>query len=287
MRLPSRKMIAFNAAAVLMIAGAFLTTVRNVFSPPQTAPCSTRYHATTSLDLDNKGQMLTTADLQSTLYGADRGVARNLTIERVKGGPVAFAMAVKLDQGTGPAVEGARNSGGVSFPWKPRSVQTQSAACLTYSMRLPADFDFGDSGTLPGLMGTSEMDRDIESWNDGFATPAIWGTNGITAIYASYITDGQKMAATLASRRSGIPRDRWVRVEQEVQLNTPGQDDGIIRLWVDGDLKVEGKGLAFRKTDAVKIAGVVSAVHHGSAEVGSVAPKDQALQLGPLELRWK
>ena len=44
-----------------------------------------------------------------------------------------------------------------------------------------------------------------------------------------------------------LPKGRWVRIEQELVLNTPGQADGIARLWLDGDLKAEGTGLKLRE----------------------------------------
>lgn len=41
---------------------------------------------------------------------------------------------------------------------------------------------------------------------------------------------------------------RWVCVEAHVKLNTPGQKDGIMRLWVDGLLQCDRKALDWRGT---------------------------------------
>jgi len=38
----------------------------------------------------------------------------------------------------------------------------------------------------------------------------------------------------------------WVLVESRAKLNTPGKDDGINQLWIDGRLEVERNGLNFR-----------------------------------------
>ena len=41
---------------------------------------------------------------------------------------------------------------------------------------------------------------------------------------------------------------RWVCVEARAKLNTPGQKDGLIQLWIDGRLEAERRNLAWRGT---------------------------------------
>lgn len=43
-------------------------------------------------------------------------------------------------------------------------------------------------------------------------------------------------------------RGRWVGIEVQWRLNTPGQSDGVARLWVDGTLDAERTGMNFRGT---------------------------------------
>ena len=45
-----------------------------------------------------------------------------------------------------------------------------------------------------------------------------------------------------------MPLDQWVCLEQEVQANTPGQHDGLQRMWVNGTLAREVTGLRWRDT---------------------------------------
>jgi hypothetical protein len=49
-----------------------------------------------------------------------------------------------------------------------------------------------------------------------------------------------------------VPLDQWNCVEQEVLLNTPGQRDGLQRLWVNGTLVVEVLGMRWRDTTNVQ-----------------------------------
>jgi hypothetical protein len=46
---------------------------------------------------------------------------------------------------------------------------------------------------------------------------------------------------------------RWYSYEIYLKANTVGQSNGIIRLWVDGELRGEITGLRFRLTDTLKI----------------------------------
>ncbi len=41
--------------------------------------------------------------------------------------------------------------------------------------------------------------------------------------------------------------ERWYAVETYVRLNTPGQDDGVLRGWIDGELSYQKENAVFRK----------------------------------------
>ena len=47
----------------------------------------------------------------------------------------------------------------------------------------------------------------------------------------------------------GWPANRWVDLEQEVVLNEPGKANGIVRLWVNDELRVDAKGLNLGAND--------------------------------------
>ncbi len=44
-----------------------------------------------------------------------------------------------------------------------------------------------------------------------------------------------------------LETDRWYQIEIQTSMNTPGEDDGVIRGWVDGRLAYEKTNLQFRK----------------------------------------
>ncbi|MCA9130585.1 MAG: hypothetical protein KDB22_26030, partial [Planctomycetales bacterium] len=71
-----------------------------------------------------------------------------------------------------------------------------------------------------------------------------------------------------------LEKNRWYSVEQHIRLNTPGNADGILRAWVDGQLVFERNDILFRNTDELKIESVWMNVYHGG-----MTPPDTDLTL--------
>ena len=61
-----------------------------------------------------------------------------------------------------------------------------------------------------------------------------------------------------------------------MRLNTPGEDNGILQAWVDGQLVFERTDLRFRDTRDLKIESVWFNVYHGGLER---APHDLGLYI--------
>ena len=287
MKLPSTRLIAFNAVAVIFFVGAVVSVFKDFLIPPTLPPCSPRYLTTTGMSLEQDGRLLTIIDIQAAAHGRDRGLTDSATVTRIADAPAPAALLVRLARGTGVATVDAKTPGGISFPWLPRSAQNAGAACLVYDVRLPADFDFGSGGTLPGLIGAANQTALMSDGPDGFALPVQWGEQGRMAMQAKARIESQFSISQMESFRGAMPRGRWVRIEQEVILNTPGASDGTVRLWIDGKLRVETGGLSLRAGNAVAIAGVSMDVHHGAPDQPSMAPRDQEIELTPFELRLK
>jgi hypothetical protein len=57
-------------------------------------------------------------------------------------------------------------------------------------------------------------------------------------------------------------------------LNTPGQLDGAVRVWVDGQLKLENERLLFRTTNRLKIEGVFFSTFFGGGDPTWAPPHD-------------
>ena len=73
-----------------------------------------------------------------------------------------------------------------------------------------------------------------------------WGDEGAASIYQG---DGL------------LTRGAWHRIEFFVQANTPGQADGVQRVWIDGALRAEWLGLRFRETENLTINSIQLATY--------------------------
>ena len=164
---------------------------------------------------------------------------------------------------------------------------------LRYYLRLGDDWNQTvDGGKLPGIAGTynkagwgSRRSDGTDGWSArglfGKTLPAGNPLAGRTPI-GSYVYHTDQADFTGDSwiwthdRRGLLEKNRWYSIEQHVKLNTPGQADGIIRGWVDGQLAFERTNIRFRLVDSLKIEKIWMNVWHGGL---SPSPYDQHLYI--------
>ncbi len=280
----SKRAMWINAVAVTAVIAGFVSLIHSTFARPHFEVCTTRYSRQLTMQLDRDGRALTPTDLQAVSNGLDEGVIENMSIAAFNGGPTKFAMGIKLAENTVEQRSGRGVPGGVSFPWAPSILEQPQAACLSYNLFLPADFNFSSGGTLPGLFGTNVNGQYGDKPN--FQTQLAWHDAGAPRFILKSLSDTNNRTAAFKTWESLLPRGRWVRVDQEVILNTPKQADGVARLWFDGKLEVEIKSVDVRENSQMAIAGVAGDVYFGGVETNGQAPKDSIVWLSPFEIRW-
>ncbi len=286
------KVILFNAAAVLVMGSAAVVQARNWLFPPQIAACSERYLRTITFTLERSGALLSASDIQASTSGMDYGVLDNFTVKRLKNGPAPVAMGIEIKPGTQQANHDNGQPGGISFPWKPRALPADtSATCLSYSVFLPADFDFETGGTLPGVFGARP--DELSEKPDRFEVRVEWVNEGQSQQFMMLSTkQGSGFFRSQPDVRTAIPRGEWVKIEQEIVLNDPGIQNAIVRYWVNGVLKSENKEAELRVAPDVTIVGVAAELYFGTQRTDGDFPagrskKTEQIWLSPFELRVK
>lgn len=177
------------------------------------------------------------------------------------------------------------------------------AASATYWLYVPSDFEFAGShsggGKLPGFQGT------YGNCGGGDLGPCD-GTQGWSARMsfvrpkaayldtdfglAHYVYHGEMHGeamypyGTYLRWSRGLEFDDWHRVDQFVRMNTPGEHDGVLRGWVDGELALDRDGMLFRGADAenIRIQEFVNTVYFGGQWA---SPADNAMYFDDLEIR--
>ena len=152
-----------------------------------------------------------------------------------------------------------------------------------YYLRLADNWDpVVDGGKLPGMAGTYGR----AGWGgrraDGTNGWSARGSFARVAPESSALHDGRAIgsyvyhAGMLSRYGDGwgwnlraagwLQKGRWYSVEQQVKLNTPGHDDGVLRAWIDGRIAFENTRVRFRETPALRIETVWFNIYHGGAK---------------------
>jgi hypothetical protein len=273
------KMVLFNAAAGLVAVSALFAAARVFLAPSSASPCSERYSNSMKFQLDRDGSILNTSDIQARIGGSDVGL-ENVDIVKPKDPRIPAALRVNLRNGAN--VTSATASAGMSFPWEPRAVRNETAACLSYEAFLHGDLEFHGGGTLPGLKGSDKS----QSTGDGFAANLAWRSEGQPGATVTVTESGETQRLRVDHDHVTLPRGRWFKIDEEVVLNTPGQDDGMLRVWIDGALAFERAGVGYRNKSDVTISGVAADVHYGRDETAT-APIDTKIWVSPFEMSWR
>ncbi len=244
-----------------------------------TAACSQRYPGATRLPLKTgDGALLSTIELQARAGLQEWGVTENTKV--VAEGPAGAALQVKLAPVEAGERGGARPANGVSFHWSPAGIGQAHSACLAYSVWLPKDFPFNDGGVLPGIFGgQADAINDPPKDGSGFGTRINWRGDGVGELAAKPSGSGYALPI---QRGFPLARGRWMRIEQEIVLNSPGKANGLARMWVDGDLKAENTALTLRKDKTETMFGVLADIGYlrASGTVGT-------LLISPFEIAWR
>lgn len=281
----SRDTILFNAGGglvFLVIAGYFVHAAVN----PEKAPvCNAEYSALSELPLEREGgRPASVAELQARLAGRDLGLIENARILRVSNAQ-SPVLEVSLPKGSVSPRQTGSNKGGVAFQWRPSGIENATAVCMGYSVWLPEDFDFKRGGTLPGVYGAGERGFDEKV---AFAARYMWREQGKTELLATLPgNNSEPRTVSIDPDAFRLPRGKWIRLDQEIVLNTVGQKDGVVRLWADGQLVVEKTQVTLRESGSVTFAGVQADVHYGGFESIFSAPQDTQIRLTHFEFRTR
>jgi len=145
---------------------------------------------------------------------------------------------------------------------------------LSYYVCFSENFDFVKGGKLPGIFGgTVTSEGKIPDGTNGFSTRFMWRRNGDGEVYA-YLPTSEKYGTSLGRGNWQFQPGTWHHIEQEVFLNQPGQFDGSIRVWVDGQLILDRRGLLFRTTDTLQIEGIFFSTFFGGGDSSWATSKD-------------
>jgi hypothetical protein len=169
-------------------------------------------------------------------------------------------------------------------------------AYFRYYLRLGENWNpIVDGGKLPGFAGTYGRAgwgmRPADGYNGWSARGAFmrhrvgdqntttWRGVGTYAYTASTKDISGELWGWNLGPTGRLQKNRWYSIEQHIRLNRPGAKDGVLQVWLDGQLAFQRTDLHFRDTTALKIESVWLNVYHGGT---AVADRDLTLYMDNL-----
>lgn len=163
--------------------------------------------------------------------------------------------------------------GGTQFYVHPLETIVTGHVSFEFDVLFPADFDYAQGGKLPGLFGGRAGCSGGDTATDCFSARFMWGPNGSGYSYlyipkkAPHLPEfcnltgfpgcTQQYGFGLAGGANYFPKDKWTNVKQTIRLNTPGQANGRLAIWINGVLKFDYDKIIFRTTNSISINGIM------------------------------
>ena len=178
-------------------------------------------------------------------------------------------------------------------------------------IKFAADYDQGNlnhvGGGLTGVAGSNRWKamgtagirpKGDDHFKSAFEPWRGWGrysAPGYMFLYTYWMDmkrdrDGNywgNMLGPATEERVVLRRDRWYCLEHMIQVNAPGQENGELAAWIDGNLYIHYRGFRWRTTPDVKLKrfGIGLYVHQATQD-NTVWYDDVALStgyIGPLD----
>lgn len=160
-------------------------------------------------------------------------------------------------------------------------------AMLEYRVKFDKNFTWAAGGKLPGLGGSSLsgngtipsgcVSRTSNNSKNGFSCRLMWRTNrGHTAapklvVYVYHPNRPQDCGEDFFIVKD-IKKDRWYTIRQYIELNTPGQNNGILKIYIDDKLLVNKSDMQYRLAgkEQVKLNSLIMNTYRGGAATDPV-----------------
>ncbi|MHC4398476.1 MAG: polysaccharide lyase [Planctomycetota bacterium] len=178
------------------------------------------------------------------------------------------ALRIKVD-------EGGHYGASLMFRFQRQLGYEPEEVYFRYYLRLADDWSPVRGGKLPGISGTYGRagwgGRRVNG-RDGWSARGLFvgqkeGKTGIG--YYCYHADmkGRYGSNWLweTDRLGFLENNRWYCVEQFAKMNTPGQNDGVLRGWIDGKPAFEKTDVRMRDVDALRIEAIWLNVYLGGS----------------------
>ena len=273
---PHHQVLALTALlAGLPATSAWAQNSENHLSYPRIEPCSQRYQPVATPQPD-----LSAEDAQKGVrqgFGTKRSWGVDDNVELLDASATGLDQpGLRIHYPEGTSSPGDTEDGGAGFYSNPKGLKGAEQACLTYQVRFEPGFNFVKGGKLPGLFGgEAPSGGEKVDGENGFSMRFMWREAGQGELYEYVVNKDQEYGASVGRGLWSFPTGEWVTIEQELVLNTPGEKDGLARVWINGVPVLEQGNIVYRTTDELTIDGLMFSTFFGGNGKDWRTPRDQ------------
>lgn len=200
---------------------------------------------------------------------------------------------IKIKHPKGSCSSACGIPGGAGFNVLPFDNFNGNISTLQYEVFFHSTFNFVKSGKLIGMYGGSTgcsgCNDDVTSRTNCFSARICWGKegNGYPYLYLPLNVNHEAEFCSLANggtctagcglgfnQTRYFERNKWTQIKEHIKLNTPGKNDGVLQVWVNGDKKIDYRKMNFRTKLSVGIKGFVFHPFFGGSGDSFATPVD-------------
>lgn len=127
-------------------------------------------------------------------------------------------------------------------------------ATMEYKIKFDSGFDWTKGGKIPGLVGgTSPRGCNTERNNleNGFSARCMWRSGGRMVLYAYWHKQNSRCGKDTFWKKNGqdikIQRGKWYTIREHIIMNTPGRNNGVVEIFLNGDRVLRLTNMEWRK----------------------------------------
>ena len=134
-----------------------------------------------------------------------------------------------------------------------KGIPATEGAIMEYRVKFSEGFQWKLGGKLPGLGGAIEgggypvgCTDNVNRVQNGFTARLMWRRDGRLVVYTYFPERDLTKCGEDISFLTNAETNRWYTVRQHLTLNAPGQRNGSLKMYVDGELVLDRSDLLIR-----------------------------------------
>ncbi|MCP4523477.1 MAG: hypothetical protein GY828_04625 [Candidatus Gracilibacteria bacterium] len=160
----------------------------------------------------------------------------------------------------------------------------KDVSILEYTFEIPEDFDFVKGGKLPGLCGGDCPTGGADIQN-GFSARMMWRKEGDLELYGYLGKKEQKFGQSLGRGMFQLKPGKSYKITQEIQMNTGSNNDGIIKIFVNGHGVYFNDSVYFGKQGEIHPDKFIFSTFFGGGDESWASTQDNSLKFSNIIFR--